>query len=308
MAQSKQEGWDTKYCYPESNVLINRMNIKDASELHEFERKISVYQMALLKKEPISGEFDLKHLQKIHKFLFHEIYGWAGRIRSVDIAKGNLFCKVEFIPEASNEIFSKLAKENFCIGLPEDRFFSRLAYYMGEINAIHPFREGNGRTQRQFIRELGITAGYEINFGGISKDRMIEASIESFQCNYQPLERLVRDSAEKVSYEAQFKAAMNIVLPNSKPAQAVRNYKEYIQQIQESISAAGYLPTDKLVRDVERIDQKFGKKHSIKEIRQYGKNIEKLPRDEKLLVQDVTDDFKAQERKLKKENIPHPEP
>ena len=81
--------WDREYCYPESNVLINKLNIQDADALHIAEREITSLRLAAAKLQPIKGKLDMKHLQKIHAYVFGDIYAWAGKTRHVDIAKGN---------------------------------------------------------------------------------------------------------------------------------------------------------------------------------------------------------------------------
>ena len=84
--------WDKEYCYPNSSVLINKMNIKTHDELIAAEREITSLKIAIAKSQPIKGNFDLEHLKKIHKFIFEDIYSWAGCLRHVNISKGNQFC------------------------------------------------------------------------------------------------------------------------------------------------------------------------------------------------------------------------
>ncbi len=181
---------DTKYCYPNSDVLINKLDIRDLDKLHHFERKLTMLRLLELLDNPITGNFDFKHLQKIHGYIFQDIYEWAGKVRTVDIAKSNMFCNVRFIEQQAYEIFGKLKKEKYLIGLDEQTFVKKLAYYFSEINALHPFREGNGRSQREFIRLLALKSGYVINFTCVSEDEMIEASQDSFLCKYEKMELL----------------------------------------------------------------------------------------------------------------------
>lgn len=93
-------------------------------------------------------------------------------------------------------MFRKLEKENFLINTTEN-IADRLAFYLSELNAIHPFREGNGRTQRMFIEILADRAGYEVDFSDVTADEMIEASYESFHRNYDKLNSLMRRIASK---------------------------------------------------------------------------------------------------------------
>lgn len=179
------------YCYPGTRILRNKFSIKDSDELSEAERRLSRYRTEELLESPVDGAFDFYHLCKIHKYLFQDIYDWAGEVRTVDIAKSNLFCRYFFIQNEADRIFTELSSERYLSRLPIDVFPSRLAYYFAEVNALHPFREGNGRTQREFIRELAFQNGYLLFYSGITKDEMISASIESFNRNYVPLAHLL---------------------------------------------------------------------------------------------------------------------
>lgn len=143
-----------------------------------------------LLNNPIKGKLDLNHLQSIHKYLFQDIYEWAGKIRIVDIAKSNMFCKVQFINTQANEIFSSLKSDDFLYEISREEFVKKSAYYFSEINALHPFREGNGRAQREFIRELALHQGYCVYFADIGESEMLNASIASFICDYEKMERL----------------------------------------------------------------------------------------------------------------------
>lgn len=181
---------DKVYCYPDSDVLINKLNIHDTDKLLEAERKLTMLRLLDLLDKPIAGKFDFKHLQNIHKYIFQDVYPWAGKIRSVDIAKSNMFCKVQFIKTQADEIFGELKNDCYLEGLPKEKFVKKAAYYFSEINALHPFREGNGRTQREFIRQLAYQSGYILHFSAISEQEMMQASIDSFVCNYKKMENL----------------------------------------------------------------------------------------------------------------------
>ena len=183
---------DTEYCYPNSDILINRLGIKDAALLHNAERDITSRRLIQLYDCPVSGRFGYTHLKRIHKYIFQDIYSWAGEERKVDIAKGNMFCNVLFIPEQAEIIFSDLLKEKLLQGLSQKDFSDKVAYYISEINALHPFREGNGRSQREYIRELALHAGHKIDYSNITENEMVSASINSFTKNYEPMILLMR--------------------------------------------------------------------------------------------------------------------
>ena len=179
------------YCYPDSRVLKNKLNITDGERLQEAERRLTKYRAIELQNNPIIGRFDFTHLKMIHYYLFQDVYDWAGKVRTVDIAKGNLFCRCFAIEAEADRIFNQLKKEKYLKDLAAKEFAERLAYYLAEINALHPFREGNGRTQREFIRQLAFQNNYFLSYAGITSKEMIEASKESFRLNYQKMTDLM---------------------------------------------------------------------------------------------------------------------
>ena len=184
---------DIKYCYPKSNILINKLDVRNLDILHEAERDYSSVRQAELLKQGVSGDFSFEHLCTIHKQLFQDIYSWAGTPRTVDISKGTTFCRVQFIKEQFEEMYRQLKKENFLLDINDKKELSlRLAFYLGELNMIHPFREGNGRTQRIYIEQLCMYNGhFEIDFTEITKDEMIAASVASANLNNGLLEALL---------------------------------------------------------------------------------------------------------------------
>ena len=193
---------DKIYCYPDSDVLKNKMGIRDMEQLGRMEKRLTMLRILELVDKPIQGQFDLKHLQTTHKYIFQDVYEWAGKIRKVDIAKGNMFCNVKFIESQAAEIFGKLKEENYLQGLDEKEISVRLAYYFSEINALHPFREGNGRCQREFIRTLAFHAGYVINSANVSREEMVKASEDSFLCDYGRMEQLFAKCIKKRKYKS----------------------------------------------------------------------------------------------------------
>lgn len=189
---------DSRYCYPESDVLTNKLNIKDDALLLEAERKITAIRMIEASKKRIRGKFDFEHLKRIHFFIFRDVYDWAGQVRTVNISKGNQFCRVEFIESQAKELLDQLQKEH-CLKTVQTKeaLGGKLAYYLGELNAIHAFREGNGRSQRMFIEHLAQSLGYRIDFGKISREEMLKASIKAFDLDYSMLENLICGAMEK---------------------------------------------------------------------------------------------------------------
>ena len=125
----------------------------------------------LINNNTILGDFSFNHLKLIHLYIFQDIYPFAGKIRKVNISKGNMFCNVNYIDNQAKLIFNKLKEDNYLNNLKIETFIKKLAYYFSKINTLHPFREGNGRTQREFIRQLCIKNGYAIDYSTIKKRR-----------------------------------------------------------------------------------------------------------------------------------------
>lgn len=171
---------DSKYCYPNTNVLKNKLNITDQTILTKAEMELTLIRLRELENKPINGKFDFEHLKKIHKYIFQDIYDWAGKPRTVDIGKGNLFCTVPCINEYATSVFNKYYKQ--CKDNKNNiaNFIIKLADNYGDLNALHPFREGNGRAQREFARELCLNLGYDFDLSCTKHEEILEASIVSF--------------------------------------------------------------------------------------------------------------------------------
>lgn len=181
------------YRYPDTDVLRNKLGIQDVAELRGVEAKVTRLRMAALRHAPVPGVFDLAHLRHIHKWLFSDIYDWAGQLRTVAIRKdGYLFANPQFIEEQAGELFTRLANENQLQGLALDDFVDRAAWYLGEVNAIHPFREGNGRAQREFLRQLAAESGWEIDWAEVDPDENIRASVHAMNKDHSMLAQLIR--------------------------------------------------------------------------------------------------------------------
>lgn len=194
MSNSYQYAHDSYYCYENSNVLKNKLGIRNADVLEEKERKIVGLRYIELFQNIPGGEMDFHYLLKIHKFLFQDIYTWAGKIRTVDIAKGNMFCNSAFIYPNAAEIFDKLKSEHYLQDLSANELPTKMAYYFSEINALHPFREGNGRTQRAYFSILAQKLGYHLDFSNISQEDMVKASSQSFLKKYDQINSIFLSS------------------------------------------------------------------------------------------------------------------
>jgi cell filamentation protein len=167
---------DDPYADPVTGVPRNKLALGRTRELEDAEREITHAALIFLKESPVLPSYDLRHLRAIHRRIFGDIYDWAGQLRTVAIAKGSWFCLPQYIESSAAEIFQALHNEGLLRGLARDVFTERLTYYLGEVNAIHPFREGNGRAQRAFFEQLALDAGFILDWQHLDADRNIAAS------------------------------------------------------------------------------------------------------------------------------------
>ena len=196
---SKYEVYTTTqsiYCYPDSNVLKNKLNIKDNKLLKNAEEEITLIMQMELLKNPIKANFTKTHLMNIHKFIFEDIYSFAGKIRREQISKGDtMFYPPNLIDREINKLFSKIKEKNMLKKSEAEKAFDNLAFVMAELNIIHPFREGNGRSIREFIRLMAKRMGYDINWGNADKEELLEASIQSVD-DYRVLIGIIKSCVE----------------------------------------------------------------------------------------------------------------
>jgi cell filamentation protein len=186
------------YLNKDTGVLRNLLGLKDQAALDKGESSLSFLRTSELREQPVKGKFDLAHLQEIHKRLFGDVYDWAGQIRQVEIRKGNTALALQMAIEgAARQLFAQLAQEQQLQGLNIDKFSARTGHYLGEINVLHPFREGNGRTQREFMGQLAEAGGYKIDWSGISQGDMIRASVEAYNGDSSGLAKLIRAGISK---------------------------------------------------------------------------------------------------------------
>lgn len=182
------------YVDPRTGVLKNLAGIEDPALLEDYEGDMSIARQFELAESSLAPSFDFEHLKAIHHHLFQDVYDWAGQPRTVDISKGtSRFGSHLHLESYLSKLFGLLAKEreewNRSPGTVDwpDRF----AHYMGEINAAHPFREGNGRTQRLFIGQLAKEHGFEIRWDRMTAKQILAASVASFDGDNGPLKELI---------------------------------------------------------------------------------------------------------------------
>jgi cell filamentation protein len=177
------------YTYRNSTVLVNKLDLRTQTQLDAFEAEISSARA----EEPLpKGELDFTHYCAIHHHLFQDVYEWAGKPRTVRISKGgNPFCFPENIRGQAEKLFGELRRSDYLRDLSVEEFSNRAAHFLAELNAIHAFREGNGRSQLSFFALLAHDAGYPLNFNELDPDEMLEAMIASFDGDEQKLVRVI---------------------------------------------------------------------------------------------------------------------
>lgn len=186
---------DEVYVYPGTRILRNKLGILDADKLDYHEREIVTMRV----REGVPrGNFDLKHLRVIHRHLFQDIFEWAGEIRTVEISKGgSQFQFRQYIETGMADVYRRLAASSFLKGLDRSAFASAAANIIGDVNYVHPFREGNGRTQLQYLKQLAERAGHPLDLTKIHTVGWIEASKEAHLARYDLMAKIIDDALSK---------------------------------------------------------------------------------------------------------------
>ncbi len=183
------------YCYLSTTVLRNKLDLRDAAELADFEAEVSD---ARADEEAPAGELDFKHFKAVHLHLFQDVYDWAGEIRTVRMSKhGSMFCYPENIEGEAKKLFTQLKKDGYLKNLTAQDFAEKSAHFLSELNAIHAFREGNGRTQLSFFLLLAEQAGHSIDLEKFDPDPLLEAMITSFKGDETPLATVIENLVEE---------------------------------------------------------------------------------------------------------------
>lgn len=183
--------------YPGTRCIANYYGIKDKTQLDEVDRMISAIRIAQLLAHPMDKPLSLEYFISIHKHIFGDLYPSAGVFRTKGAAKRTEFVPPEMIERMLSELMEKLEASDWLKKLDEDDddwdFLNELAYFMGELEAIHPFVDGNGRVTRYFISYIARRAGYYISWGSADPDQLLEASISAIDGDYQALVDLLEE-------------------------------------------------------------------------------------------------------------------
>lgn len=193
--------------YPGTKIYLNLLNISDRNKLDEIERGITILTAQQLEHNPkvilnlgADLDFSLSHLKAIHKHLFQDIYEWAGEPRTFGLFKGtDIFCPDDEIEYYAEEIRKEIASDNFLHGLEDRMVPIKLARYVGLLNKLHPFPDGNGRAQRIFVSHLAKQAGFEINWKTVAPfENTYTHQAAHRENNYSGLEQVMQRIVSKV--------------------------------------------------------------------------------------------------------------
>lgn len=181
------------YCYPGTDVLVNAFDIRDEDKLKELETVYALYRLSELQLKKAEDPSGLKVFLDIHRCLLQDVYPFAGKLREEMTSKGSsTFAHPKHLAAQLKQLFDELAGEGYLKGLSKDMFIQRLAHYLAELNALHPFREGNGRAIREFARQLALNAGYRLDWAKIEEPaHIINAFVDSFNKDNERLETLL---------------------------------------------------------------------------------------------------------------------
>ncbi|WP_457747595.1 Fic/DOC family protein [Sulfurimonas sp.] len=201
---SKYQLVDSKFYYENSDVPINKFDIKDTQTIHEIEKELLEEAYTVFFNELDEDTcFDEAYFISLHKRTFESLYDWAGVYRDFNMAKGeSRFCQGEFIKSSSQKIFEELKADNYLKEYeshPKSEFAKKLAYYKCELNALHPFYELNGRITRMFIDMIVAYNGYKfIDYSNISPKEYINSAIECVQfADTASLEKIIFNGLSK---------------------------------------------------------------------------------------------------------------
>jgi len=189
---------DDPYCFPGTSVLRNKLGARDAALLEKAERTLAQERHRELVAQINSGKLKIaltpQGYQDLHRAIFQDVYDWAGKLRTVDIARTHMFCRQQFVANELAKRFTALKNEDFLKNLSAEKFAERAAEHLAELNAIHPFREGNGRTQRLFLKALAHQAGHRLDLSRIAEEPWMKASIDSFVKGPESLTTVIRSA------------------------------------------------------------------------------------------------------------------
>lgn len=178
-----------------NGVLKNKLGIRSDSLLDRLEREI----VAQRESQGVPhGNFDLNHLKSIHHHLFQDIYDWAGKTRTVEISKGgSQFQFRQYIETGMTDVHRRIVQSGYFRGLNRADFAAQSGQIIGDVNYVHPFREGNGRTQMLYLEQLTEQAGHRLDISRIEPKAWLEASKAAHRADYAPMSACIHAALVK---------------------------------------------------------------------------------------------------------------
>ncbi len=174
------------YCYPGTTILRNVPGLTTQAELSRFEAIATARRF----QEPMPvGRWSARHYCAVHRHIFQDVYPWAGRLRTVRVSKGDsVFCYPERIDAELRRVFASLRQEHVLRRRDLPGFSTGAARVLADLNAIHAFRDGNGRTQLAFVALLAAQAGHPFDLERMEPTAFLSAMIASFHGDEAPLQ------------------------------------------------------------------------------------------------------------------------
>jgi cell filamentation protein len=192
------------YLDPRTGVFRNRLGLTDRAALAAAESDLSAARVDQLRRRRLPGTYDLEHLRVFHWTIFQDVYPWAGQLRTVLIVKaGASFCLPSQIESTAADVFGRLTEAHHLRGRDRHGFLDGLSTLLAEVNALHPFREGNGRTQRAFLSQLARDAGYRLRWEHADRDANIDAARAAADGDLAPMRALLDPVVEPVRHRQQ---------------------------------------------------------------------------------------------------------
>ena len=187
------------YLDPRSGVFRNRLGLTDRADLAIAEKQFASMRVNQLERRRLPGQYDLDHLRAFHWTIFQDVYPWAGQLRTVLIVKaGASFCLPHQIVDTAADAFGRLAAAHHLRGRDRNAFLDGFTSLLAEVNALHPFREGNGRTQRAFLGQLARDAGYRLRWEHVDRDANIDAARAAADGDLAPMRAMLDPVVERV--------------------------------------------------------------------------------------------------------------
>ena len=169
-------------CYPDTTVLVNKLNLRTQEQLTQAEALLVTSCSAKLERDLPFENVDFDYYKNLHRQMFGDLYDWAGTVRKVNLSKkGTVFCDCNKIEELGQLQLKRLKKLKYLKNLSTVSFLDELTELYSDLNLLHPFREGNGRTLRLFVTLLVRNTDRDISWNGCDSDLLTIATIKAAQ-------------------------------------------------------------------------------------------------------------------------------